>query len=112
MSDVAVERAVAVARLRPGAREAAAVLLRHGPPFDPAATGFLRHGAYLGASHVVFVFEGPDVERRLLDLLDDPAASASFAVWGPLLDGTPTSARELYFWEASAGDGLRLGSPP
>lgn len=99
-----VGRVVAIAKLRSGSHEAAAELLRAGPPFDPGAIGLVRHDAYLSASEVVFVFEGPDVELRLGGLLDDPAASASFGVWGPLLEATPTAAHELYHWEAAGDD--------
>jgi hypothetical protein len=96
-------RVAVIARLRPGCHEAAAELLRAGPPYDPRAIGLVRHGVYLSASEVVFVFEGPDVERHLRALLDDPVASAPFAAWGPLLAGTPTAAYELFYWEAAGG---------
>jgi len=48
---------VIVARLREGKHEEAEALLRGGPPFDPQELGLHRHGAYLSASEVVFVFE-------------------------------------------------------
>ena len=96
-----MQRVVVTAKLKPGSHEAAAELLASGPPYDPGEIGLVRHGVYLGSSEVVFVFEGPDVENRLRDLLNDRAASASFAVWGPLLDGTPAAAHELFYWEAA-----------
>jgi hypothetical protein len=30
----------------------------------------------------------------------DPARSAMFSVWGPLLEGTPELAHEAFHWEA------------
>jgi hypothetical protein len=44
------------------------------------------------------VFEGLEVERRVADLVNDPAASGSFSAWGPLLDGPPMIARSAYHW--------------
>jgi len=90
-----------MAKLKPGSHEAAAELLRAGPQYEPGEIGLVRHGVYLGSSEVVFLFEGPDVENRLRDLLNDRAVTASFAAWGPLLEGTPSVAHELFYWEAA-----------
>jgi hypothetical protein len=95
-----VKRVVVTARLKPGSEEAAADIVRSGPPYDPRQIGLIRHGVYLGGSEVVFVFEGQNLEQELLDLLNDPAASGAFAVWGPLLEGSPSIAHELFYWEA------------
>jgi hypothetical protein len=95
-----VQRIVVTAKLKPGSHDAAADVLRAGAPYDPRDIGLVRHGVYLGASEVVFVFEGPEVEQRLRDLVNDPVASAAFAAWGSLLDGTPSAAHELFYWEA------------
>jgi hypothetical protein len=103
-----VQRIVAIAKLKPGSYEAAAEILRAGPPYDPGEIGLVRHSVYLGSSDVVFQFEGEDVEQRLLDLLNDPAVSAAFAAWGPLLEGTPSAAHELFYWEAG-GEGATDG---
>ena len=51
------------------------------PPFDPEELGLHRHGAYLTAREVVFVFEAPEVEWIVNDLVDDPVLSSAF---GPL----------------------------
>ncbi len=96
-----MQRVVVTAKLKAGSHEAAAELLRAGPQYDPGDIGIVRHGVYLGSSEVVFLFEGPDVENRLRDLLNDQAVTASFAAWGPLLEGTPSAAHELFFWEAA-----------
>lgn len=95
-----MERVVVTARLKRGSEDAAADIVRAGPPYDPREIGLVRHGVYLGGSEVVFVFEGPNLEQELLDLLNDPATSAAFAVWGPLLEGSPSIAHELFYWEA------------
>ena len=102
--DRRVHRVVVTAKLKDGSHDAAAELLRAGPPYDPGEIGLVRHGVYLGGSEVVFVFEGPDVEHQVQNLLNDPVASAAFAVWGPLLQGTPSAAHELYYWEAEPKD--------
>ena len=53
---------------------------------------------FLASDTVVFVFEGPDVEDQVRRLVNDPAISAGFGVWGPLLDGTPQLGHERYYW--------------
>ena len=96
-----MQRIVFVGTLKPGGEEAAADIVRAGPPFDPSEIGLARHAVYLGGSEVVFVFEGSDVEQQLRDLINDPVASPAFAVWAPLLEGTPAIAHELFYWEAT-----------
>jgi hypothetical protein len=46
------------------------------------------------------VFEGPGIEGRVRDLVDDPVRSAAFSIWAPLLEGTPVLAHEEFHWEA------------
>ena len=87
-----------IARLRPDCEERAKQLLAAGPPFDPASLGLTSHDVYLGRRSVVFAFEGPEVERSVSDLVNDPASSGSFSAWGPLLDGSPALARSAYRW--------------
>ena len=95
-----IQRVVVTAKLKPWAHDAAAEIVRNGPPYDLADAGLVRHGVYLGSSEAIFVFEGHDVEKHLRRLLDNPAASALFSIWGPLLDGTPSAAHELFYWKA------------
>jgi hypothetical protein len=57
---------------------------------------------YLSAGEVVFVFEGPEVEVVLDDLVGYPFGSAlraAFDRWLPLVDGSPRIARPAYEWE-------------
>ena len=96
----ASERVAVVAKLRPGTRDRVQEILAAGPPYDLDAAGFRRHSIFLGGDTVVFVFEGPDVRTRLSKLVGDPASSASFSMWAPLLAGTPTLAHEEFHWKA------------
>lgn len=58
--------------------------------------------AYLSAGEVVFVFEGPEVDVVLDDLLGypfGPGLRAAFDEWRPLVEGPPRIARAAYAWE-------------
>ena len=94
------ERLAVVARLRPGSRERARQILAGGAPYALGEGGFERHSVFLAEETVVFVFEGPGIEGLVRDLVEDPISSATFSVWGPLLEGTPVLAREEFYWEA------------
>jgi hypothetical protein len=61
-----MERLAIVAHLKEGSEIRAGELLVHGPPFDLAETGIVRHSIYLSASEVVFRVRGPRgrVDRR------------------------------------------------
>jgi hypothetical protein len=99
-SDDVTGRVAVLAKLRPDSRERANEILAEGAPYELGETGFRRHSVFLGAETVVFVFEGPGIEGLVRDLVDDPARSAAFSIWGPLLEGTPELAREEFYWEA------------
>jgi hypothetical protein len=97
-----VDRIAIVVRLKAGAEEQAAELIRAGPPFDPASDDLDEHTVYLSADEVVFVFEGPQVEWFVDNLVDDPfrwPVAAAFDAWRPLLDGHPRIARAAYVWK-------------
>jgi hypothetical protein len=94
------QRVAVVANLLPGSRERAAQIVAEGPPYELGEAGFQQHSVFLAEEAVVFVFEGSGIEGLVRDLVDDPARSATFSVWGPLLKGTPVLAREEYRWEA------------
>ncbi len=100
-----MERLALIARLKPDASQEAAELIAKGPPFDPGELGFDRHSVYLSHGEVVFVFEGPQVEWILDELVSpDPDASA-FREWEPLIEGIPRLARETYFWQREGHGG-------
>jgi hypothetical protein len=93
-----MNRLMIVARVRPGKHEAAEALLRSGPPFDPEEAGLHRHSAYLTQGEVVFVFEAPEVEWIVNEIVDDPVLSAAFAPWRAVVDGPPRIAHERFYW--------------
>jgi hypothetical protein len=94
------ERIAVVANLRPGSRERASEILAEGATYELGETGFSQHSIFLADDTAIFVFEGAGIEELVRDLVDDPARSAAFSVWGPLLEGTPALAREEFHWEA------------
>ncbi len=100
MSDSSNERLAVVARLRRGSRERAQEIIAAGPPYELREAGFRRHSIFLAGETVVFVFEGPEIRTLVSKLIDDPASSASFSVWAPLLARTPMLAHEEFSWEA------------
>src|SRR5215210_8806707 len=93
-------RVAVVAKLRPDSRGQASEILAGGAPYVLGETGFRRHSVFLSAETVVFVFEGSGIEGLVRDLVNDPARSAAFSIWGPVLEGTPELTREEFFWEA------------
>lgn len=99
-SDDMTERVAVIAKLRPDSRERASQILAKGATYELGETGFRRHSVFLADDVVIFVFEGAGIEELVRDLVDDPARSAAFSVWGPLLEGTPALAREEFHWEA------------
>jgi hypothetical protein len=101
-----MDRLVIVARLQEGKHAEAEKLLREGPPFEPEELGLHRHGAYLTATEVAFVFEAPQVEWIVNDLIDDPMASSAFGPWRALIEGTPRLAHERFYWSR---EGAKLG---
>ena len=106
-----MNRLIIVARLKEGVHDEAEALLRHGPPFDPEELGLHRHAAYLTAREAVFVFEGPEVEWVVNDLVDDPVVSSAFAPWISLVEGTPRLAHERFHWSLGAEKiGVGLGT--
>jgi hypothetical protein len=106
-----MNRLMIVARLRDGAREKAEALLQNGPPFDPEELRFERHGVYLTQTEVVFLFDAPEVEWIVNEILDDPTMAPAFARWQDLLDGPPRLAHERFYWSRETSKlGVGLGS--
>jgi hypothetical protein len=105
-----MNRLMIVARLKDGSQEEAERMLAGGPPFDPEDLGFHRHGAYLTAGEVVFVFEAPEVEWIVNDIVDDPVLSTAFGPWRKLVDGPPRLAHERFYWSRESDSvGVGLG---
>jgi hypothetical protein len=96
-----MEQIAVVAHLRPGAEPEARRLVEGGAPFDPAEAGLERHAVYVSADEVVFVFEGPEVEWIVDEMVDAPfqwRLAEAFAAWRTLIDGQPRIARPAYAW--------------
>jgi hypothetical protein len=104
-----MNRLMIVARLREGTHDEAEALLAQGPPFDPEDLGFHRHAAYLTAREIVFMFEAPEVEWIVNDIVDDPVIASAFGPWQKLLEDTPRLAHERFYWsreDSKLGVGL------
>jgi hypothetical protein len=96
-----MQQVAIVLRLKPDARERAEGVLASGPPFDPELAGFRAHAVYLSATEVVFVFEGPEVELLVDEMVSDPPSAllaAALDDWRELADGPPRIARPAYVW--------------
>jgi hypothetical protein len=99
-----VERLAIVAHLKSGAEQRARELVAKGPPFDPSEKGLAGHVVYIAADEVVFVFEGPNVEWIVEELIDEPfqwPVTAALDAWRPLVEGVPRIARPAYVWQAA-----------
>ena len=97
-----IRRVAIIARLTAGCERQAADLLEKGPPFDPHERGLESHTAYLSAGEVVFIFEGPDVDVILDEMVEnpyEPALTAALDSWRPLIEGNPRIARLAYEWK-------------
>jgi hypothetical protein len=87
--------------LKPDTAAEAAALIEKGPPFDLSALGFERHAVYLSHGEVVFLFEGPEAQWILDELVDAEVHAGAFHEWAPLIEGIPRLAREAFFWQKS-----------
>ena len=97
-----MEQIAIVARLKSGAEQRAAELIAKGPPFEPQSSHLDRHRVFLSTGEVVFVFEGPQVEWFVEELVDDPfrwLAADALEDWRPLVEGEPRIARPAYVWD-------------
>jgi hypothetical protein len=96
-----MHRVAIIARLKDGREPEAAKLLAEGPPFDAEERGLDSHAVYLSAGEVVFVFEGPDVDVVVGDMVDspfEPTVKAALGTWRPLIEGQPRIGRLAYQW--------------
>ena len=94
-----MERLAMIAKLKEGAAEQAAILVRRGPPFDPGERGLERHAVYLNGDQVIFLFEGDAADRSVQEILANGVRSAALGAWEPLLDQVPQLAVEGYYWK-------------
>jgi hypothetical protein len=106
-----MDRLAIVARLKDGKHTEVEAILAEGPPFEPEALGFHRHGVYLTATEIVFLFEAPEVEWIVNDVIDDPVLSTALDPWRNVIDGPPRLAHERYFWSREREKtGIGLGT--
>jgi hypothetical protein len=88
---------VVVLPLRPGARDRARDLLRHGPPFDPGEAGLERHQVFISETEAIFLFEAE--ARESVELLaDDSSLWQAAEGWAELVAGPPHLAEGAYAW--------------
>ena len=107
-----MEQIAVVASLKPGMEERARTLLDSGPPFDPVAAGLVRHTVYLSTDEVVFVFEGPEVERRMHELVTAPSQSEltnALDEWRDVVEAPARIARLAFAWRRAAEPGSPAG---
>jgi hypothetical protein len=88
---------VVVLPLRPGTRDRARDLLRHGPPFDPDEEGLGRHQAFVSETEAIFLFEA-DARGAVERLADKASLWEAAAGWTELVAGPPRLADREYSW--------------
>ena len=88
---------VVVLPLRPGARDRARELLRHGPPFDPDEAGLERHQAFVSETEVIFIFES-DAREAVERLADDSSLWKAAKSSTGLVARPPRLAEAGYSW--------------
>jgi hypothetical protein len=99
-----MDRVVLVARLKPNSRERAQELLAEYPSHEGLRAVFDRHAVFLSETEAVFFFEGPDADRSVTAILNDPSLT-EIGHWLPLFDEPLHRAREAYFWERDGPPG-------
>ena len=97
-----MDRYVLLARLKPGSRERAQELLAEHPMHEGAWATFDREAVFLSETEVVFFVEGPDADKSVKAIFDDPSET-EISHWIPLFDGPLHRMSEADFWER-AGD--------
>lgn len=97
-----MSRFVVVAPLKPGARDAARLLIENGPPFDPDRTRLTAHEVFLTDREVVFLFEGENARKTVEELVGDPGIWQAATAWRECLEGRPRLADETYVWARPA----------
>ena len=107
-----MERVAIIAHLKRGRERRAAELVEAGPPFDLAATGIVRHSIYISATEAVFVFEGPQVEWIVDELIDRPfqyELKRAIDGWREIVEGPPRIARERFGWQRDDAEPVAHG---
>jgi hypothetical protein len=82
-----MDRVVLVAHLKPGSRERARELLAEHSSREDIEAAFERHAIFLSETEAVFFFEGPDADRSVRAIFNNPSAS-EIGHWIPTLRRT------------------------
>ena len=93
-----MDRYVLVAHLKPGTRERAHELLAEHPMHEGVWANFEREAVFLTETEVVFFVEGPDADKSIKAIFDDPSVT-EIGHWLPLFDGPLHRPPEEYYWE-------------
>lgn len=88
-----------IARLKPEGRDRALELMAEHQAGHYVSAEFERQAVFLAEGEVIFFFEGPDAEKAVRRILNDPVQSAVLGHWLPHFDGPLHAAREAYYWE-------------
>ncbi len=87
--------------IRRGHRDRILELVRHGPPFDPAAVPALEsHDVYVGRDHVIFIFRGEDVRDAVEKLMHTRSVWTAAADWTRSIGGRPYVLEHGYAWHS------------
>jgi hypothetical protein len=97
-----MDRYVLAARLKPDSHERAQELLAEHPLHQGLRAAFDREAIFLSETEVVFFVEGPDADKSVTAIFNDPSLT-EIGHWIPLFDGPLHRVPEAYFWER-AGD--------
>jgi hypothetical protein len=85
--------------IRRGHRDRVRELVRHGPPFDPAAVPALEsHDVYVGSDYVIFIFRGENVRDAVEKLMHTRSVWTAAAAWTQSIAGRPYILEHGYAW--------------
>jgi len=96
-------RVAVVADIRPGKRDALLEIVRDGPPFDLAESGFDEHVVLVGGRDVVFVFRGAHPHEDVRRLVASRVALVQLSRLGTLV-ANPRLLDVGLEWRAGAAD--------
>jgi hypothetical protein len=93
-----MSRVAVVVPLRPGSYEVACRLVEAGPPFQLDDSPLDGHCVYLNDREALFVFEGPDAQHIVEEIVGEASVWAAASAWRELLDGKPRIADSVFAW--------------
>jgi hypothetical protein len=97
-----MSRVAVVVPLRPGSYEAAGRLVEAGPPFQLADSPLDGHCVFLNDREALFIFEGPDAQNIVEEIIGEASVWAAATEWRDLLDGKPRLADSVFAWRRQA----------